>query len=403
MMRFRFLPKTSSGRQEFWSLIKDFSPSFIPVVILGAISFFSKPQLPNVKIGYAVCLILYVLLIIYEFRGKVLLKERTNDVPFTIHVVNTEDNAELKLFHSKFSNDILSYLESNKKLNLYIFKRISEYLPGVVFWSFNRTKIGIKADPCKDSENKEDVSAEIKREWTEALEDLSEEWNFFYNQASFAASLHVLSHNRKVVYHIFQNCSVFLSFYFGYIIGARDLDLGLYNFGTEKGKEFKYFNVINTLDIDLSKFGRLVEFEDKEKVESFLKDKATDDLSLSVLNIKKVKPISEEDREIFLEVYAHYKEGLESGKSNFVIRKGLSSVSEQIEVNLIQTIYTSMVEIAKAYSKKEIKVSLLVPNSIATALGFAFARKDKPENIRFNVSKDLCFKLSEIKQIAKII
>jgi len=399
-MRFSFRPKTSSGRQEFWSLIKDFSPSFLPVVILGAISFFSKPQLPNAKIGYAVCLILYVLLIIYKFRGKVLLKERTNDVPFTIHVVNTEDNAELKLFHSKFSNDILSYLESNKKLNLYIFKRISEYLPGVVFWSFNRTKIGIKANPCKDSKNKEDVSAEIKREWIEALDDLSEEWNFFYNQASFAASLHVLSHNRKVVYHNFQDCPVFLSFYFGYIIGKTDLDLCLYNYGTVENEEEKYFKVVDTQDIDLSNFGKL----SKEKeIEEFLSGVKEEQIVDNNIYLRRYNTNKQTNEPISITVFVHYKEGLQIGKSDFVIERKLEKANKKIEVELIQIVYTSLVKIAQHFSDSEVHVSLFTLNSVATALGFAFERKDKPENISFNVSKDLCFKLSEIKQIAKII
>jgi len=106
---------------------------------------------------------------------------------------------------------------------------------------------------------------------------------------------------------------------------------------------------------------------------------------------------------ISITVFVHYKEGLQIGKSDFVIERKLEKANKKIEVELIQIVYTSLVKIAQHFSDSEVHVSLFTLNSVATALGFAFERKDKPENISFNVSKDLCFKLSEIKQIAKII
>jgi len=380
-MKIKFFPTTESGKRELRALIINNVIIYSIPVILGLISYLATPKTIFFNILYLSFFALYILAIFFINIKKVLIKEKVNDIPFTIHIVQTEDNAKLKLFQSKFSNDILTFFEE-KKFNLFLFKNILDWLPGVVFWSFNRTKI------------KNDL-----QHWEEYFEDLCEEWNFFIDQVSFAASLHAFTHNRKIIIHIIQNCPALFSFYFGYLIGNVDKDLCLYNFGTKPSHEEKYHLVVDVINVDISEFGRNIEI-DKQGIKDIL-DNSIENFKFSNYEIFRKGSI-DINKDLNLLIHFHYKKGDDDDNvDNQIIIKRTISIDYKIEPNDINELYSLILEICKNMNKNEVNIFFKAANAICTSIGFAFAGKIRPSNLNFCQNKDIKFNLENFSSIIK--
>lgn len=378
-MKIRFL-KTKSGKRELKTLIINNVIIYSIPVVLGLISYLATPKTAFFNFLYISFFVLYILAILIINIIKILIKEKVNDIPFTIHIVQTEDNAKLKLFQSKFTNDILAFFEE-KKLNLFLFKNILDWLPGVIFWSFNRTKI------------KNDLE-----HWKEYFEDLDEEWTFFIDQISFAASLHAFTHNRKIIVHIIQNCPALFSFYFGYLIGNVDKDLCLYNFGTKPGREEKYHLAIDAINVDLSEFGRSIKI-DEHGINDILNNQI-ECLKFSNYEIYRKSSI-DINKDLNLLIHFHYKEGDEDKTDNQITIKRIIPIDNKIEPKDINELYSLILEICKNMNKNEVNIFFKTANAICTSLGFAFSGKIKPSNLNFCQNKDIKFKLETFSSIIK--
>lgn len=381
-------PQTKYGKREFKILLLEiYLPGLIPIT-LGSLGFLSGERTLFLKFLYIILFILYILINFLIIRNKVIKKEKINDMPFSIHVIQTEDNAKLKQSQAKFSNDILAYLEETRH-QLFLFENISQSYPGLEFCTFNRTEI------------KNDKSF-----WREYFEDLSEEWKYFISLISIAASLHAVTHNRKFIIHVFQNCPVLLSFYFGYLIGNIDNDLYLYNYGTKPNSLEKYHPVVDCVNTDLSEFRKVENDLNSDEIKNFIIKSGKG--SIKTNNFTILKNLIDISKPIDLLIHFHYKEGkvLEPLENQIIIHK-MVKIDEKIEPHIIGELYKILSHISSSV-KNELNIYFNTSNSIATSIGFAFAGLTQPRNLYFcqkilEGDGSIKFSLKELYEISKII